>query len=52
VVVTSWLEKPDIKNAYRFGVHSYVVKPVEFEKFVHAMAHVRVYWVLLNEPPR
>ena len=51
VVVTSSREEPDIKEAYRLGVNSYIVKPVEFEKFVEAMSHVGMYWVLLNQPP-
>jgi len=52
VIVTSSREEPDVKEAYRLGVNSYIVKPVEFEKFVDAMTRVGLYWVLLNEPPR
>ncbi|HVN77039.1 MAG TPA: response regulator [Thermoanaerobaculaceae bacterium] len=52
VVVTSSREEPDVKEAYRLGVNSYIVKPVEFEHFVDAMAKVGLYWVLLNQPPR
>lgn len=51
VVVTSSREEPDVKEAYRLGVNSYIVKPVEFEKFVEAMTQVGLYWVLLNQPP-
>ncbi len=51
VVVTSSREDPDIREAYRLGVNSYVVKPVEFEKFVEAMANLGMYWLLYNQPP-
>ncbi|HNX49099.1 MAG TPA: response regulator [Thermoanaerobaculaceae bacterium] len=51
VVVTSSREEPDIQQAYALGVNSYVVKPVEFESFAEAMAHVGLYWLLINQPP-
>ena len=52
VVVTSSKEDPDIKAACELGVNSYVVKPVQFEDFVQAVAQVGMYWLLLNEPPK
>jgi two-component system response regulator len=52
VVVTSSKEDPDIKAAYELGVNSYVVKPVQFEDFVQAVAQIGMYWLLLNEPPK
>jgi two-component system response regulator len=48
VIVTSSQEDPDIKAAYKLGVNSYVVKPVEFDDFVEAMSQVGLYWLLLN----
>jgi len=51
VVVTSSREEPDIQRAYALGVNSYVVKPVEFERFAEAMSQVGLYWLLVNEPP-
>ncbi len=51
VVLTSSREEPDVKTAYQYGVNSYVVKPVEFEQFVHAVSQVGLYWLLVNEPP-
>lgn len=51
VVLTSSREEPDVKRAYELGVNSYVVKPVEFEKFVDAVGKVGQYWLLLNLPP-
>jgi two-component system response regulator len=51
VVLTSSNEDPDIQECYRLGVNSYVVKPVQFEKFVRAVSELGLYWVILNQGP-
>ena len=51
VVLTSSREAPDIAECYRLGVNSYIVKPVDLQQFSDAVRMLRVYWVLLNEPP-
>jgi hypothetical protein len=52
VVLTSSAEDQDIETAYRLGANSYIVKPVDFEKFLDVATQIELYWCLLNEPPR
>lgn len=51
VVLTSSREDRDLQEAYRLGVNSYIVKPIDFADFVKTMAVVGMYWALLNEKP-
>jgi len=52
VMLTSSKEDRDLEAAYRLGVNSYIVKPVEFDKFVSAVETLGFYWALLNQNPR
>ena len=49
VMLSSSREDPDIQNAYRLGANSYVVKPVNFTDFIHAVQNAGLYWLLINE---
>lgn len=51
VVLTSSREEKDIIESYRLGVNSYLVKPVNFDKFVECVSELGLYWLLLNKPP-
>lgn len=52
VVLTSSKEERDIIESYRLGVNAYIVKPVEFDKFVKAIGDIGFFWLLLNQPPK
>jgi len=51
VVLTSSQEERDITECYKLGVNSYVVKPVEFDKFYKAVSDLATYWLILNKSP-
>jgi CheY-like chemotaxis protein len=51
VVLTSSKEPRDIEACYMNRANSYVVKPVNFEVFTHAMAELAHYWIEINQAP-
>ena len=51
IALTSSSEEKDIIESYRLGVNSYIVKPVDFDKFVEAIKDLGLYWLLLNQSP-
>ena len=51
IVLTSSKEESDIVESYMLGVNSYIVKPVDFDKFVDAVRDLGLYWLLLNQNP-
>jgi CheY-like chemotaxis protein len=51
IVLTTSGEDSDIKEAYKLGCNSYIVKPVEFDKFMEVATQIEVYWSLLNTLP-
>ena len=51
VVLTTSAESADVRSAYDLGVNSYIVKPVEFEKFMDLTEKVEPYWTVINRCP-
>ena len=51
VILTSSKEDPDIKKCYDLGANSYIVKPVNFERFTAAIQSLGYYWLLLHQSP-
>lgn len=52
VVMTSSSEDRDIQAAYRLHANSYIIKPVDFDKFMEVAQQIELYWCLLNEAPK
>jgi two-component system response regulator len=51
VVLTSSNEESDMIESYRLGVNSYIVKPVDFDKFIESVRNIGFYWLLVNKQP-
>ncbi len=49
VVLTTSEESADVQAAYHLGVNSYIVKPVEFEKFMDVSEKIDLYWTVVNK---
>jgi len=52
IVLTTSAEDHDIEEAYKLGCNSYIVKPVEFNKFMDVATQIEVYWCALNTASR
>ena len=51
VLLTSSAEERDLHQAYELHANSYIVKPVNFEKFVESIREIGMYWLVLNSMP-
>lgn len=51
VILTSSNTDQDLQAAYTLGANSYVLKPVDFDEFIHTAGGLRSYWLHLNAPP-
>ncbi|NTU80403.1 MAG: response regulator [Chloroflexales bacterium] len=52
VVLTTSTEDADVQTAYKLGANSYIIKPVNFEKFVEVVVQIDLYWLALNHAPQ
>jgi len=51
IVLTTSRERADVTAAYQLGVNSYLVKPIDSVAFADVVEAIKVYWLLMNEPP-
>jgi CheY-like chemotaxis protein len=51
VVLTSSKEENDMVESYKLGVNSYIVKPVDFDKFINCIKDLGMYWLVVNQLP-
>ena len=51
VIFTSSRQECDIVESFKLGVNSYIVKPIDFDKFITAVSELGLYWAKLNVPP-
>lgn len=52
VMLTSSGESVDLRTAYELGANSYIVKPVDFGKFMEVAEQIELFWCVLNKAPR
>ena len=52
VVLTTSSEDRDMQAAYQLGANSYIVKSVDFDKFMQVAEQIELYWCVLNTRPR
>ena len=51
IMLTSSSEEQDVVTSYDEGVNAFVVKPVDYQKFVAAVKTVGKFWTMFNNPP-
>ena len=50
VVLTTSQEEQDVVESFKLSVAGYIVKPVDYKKFVEAIRTVALYWTLSELP--
>lgn len=50
VVLTTSDDEKDVCSAYDLNVAGYIVKPVTFDNFLHAVTTLNLYWTLSEIP--
>ena len=51
VMLSSSAETADVQTAYSLGANSYIVKPVDYDRFLQVADKIESYWLALNRPP-
>jgi DNA-binding NarL/FixJ family response regulator len=50
VVLTTSSEERDIVESFKLSVAGYIIKPVDYQKFVEAIRTIDLYWTLSELP--
>ena len=51
IMLTASSREEDIVRSYESGANTFIQKPVEFDKFVHALEVIGEYWLLIAKLP-
>ena len=51
VILTTSSEDVDTQKAYQLGANSYIIKPVDYDKFMEVAVKIAAYWGMLNHIP-
>ena len=51
VILTTSAAEKDVAMAYDYNANSYVVKPMDFDKFESLMDDLGYYWLAWNQNP-
>ncbi|MGR9052372.1 MAG: response regulator [Gammaproteobacteria bacterium] len=51
VMLTSSKERHDVDRCFDLGISGYILKPVEFDKFIDAVQVLKPYWRVPGETP-
>lgn len=51
IMLTASDREEDIVRSYRLGSNTYIQKPVEFAKFLHALEVLGQYWIVIAKLP-
>lgn len=49
IMLTSSEMRQDIEACYALGANAYVVKPIDFDKFLDMVQSIQQFWTLLNK---
>ena len=50
-VLTSSKEDRDLVDSYKYGVNSYIQKPLDFNQFRETVKQLGLYWLVVNQSP-
>lgn len=48
IILTSSDDETDVIKSYKYGTNSYLVKPVDFNKFTNCILELGMYWLFTN----